>query len=77
MMSRPSDFPAQLWATARWLREAKSAGVSAGDATRAMRAARSPRLNAAQRRRVRNLVEYAGYDREHAIAWVLALDGNE
>lgn len=52
------------------LSESRAAGVPTEDALRAMRNGR-PRLTAAQRRRVRELMEDEGESRASAVAWVL------
>lgn len=69
-----TEFAAQLEGTAEWLSEARAAGVPVTQAARAARRSVAPKLTAAQRRRVRELVEDEGETRGSAIAWVLGME---
>ena len=65
---------AALSETAALVADARCAGVSATVAASAAHRSISPRLTAAQRRRVRELMEDEGETRASAVAWVLNME---
>jgi len=70
----PDALATQLAQTSALIARGKAVGLPAAQTARAARKASTPRLTAAQRRRVRELVEDEGESRASAIAWVLAME---